>query len=1099
MAVGIILMSVSPWVSLVARAADTTGMSDVQTDMTVMNASNHTVTFTTPSGVAEGDNFVITFDSDFGSASITEDDIDVADDGVDLTTAADCTGAEEASVSMAGDAVTVTICAGDGGAIAGGSEVIVEIGTNATSSGIGVNRISNPVTEGTYLITISGTFGDEGVIGVFIVPDGGVGVSGQVGETGGDDGDGGDGDGDNEAPNLFNIECSPSETTLTIQWSTDELSDSEVDYGETASYEIGSESDAATVFSHEIELSGLTPGVTYHFRVASSDTSGNRAVSGDNTCTTLDLTAPLIIDVDVIDITESSATIIWETNEDATCTLEYGLDNTYGTSVSEDSADTSHTEPLSDLSSDTEYHFNITCEDASGNVAETGDLSFTTLADTPPANVTGLACFEGDSELSFSWNMPTEEDIEGVLLNCDTNTTPTAPDEGTNEFSGGPTSENATVNGLTNGTTYFCTVFVYDQGANFSSGSAVSCTPTAAELPPEEIPPEEIPPEEIPPEEIPPEEDEEIPPGEELPPGEGLPETDPGTGLPTEELHVLVARDTIELTPQNGAYEVIPDRIFSVRFSLSSLIGKELESATAELDGSLYLLGLEYEGEVTETGVEGGVVDASGVQAYLVAPDRTGDYPTEITLVFTDGTVQHISLTIRVVDLGYVYTVLEDGSVRRMGSAIVTLLVSEFGAWEVIDLFSYGGQGNPDTTASDGTFAWYVPNDVYRVDAAKAGYEDASSGTFTVDNNIATQTLRLELLPLPLEEIPGVEAPFLEKIGMYLDTLESMLDQLRAIPELQVAFDVALPALVVIALSTLAILAMAFNLLPLLQYLVTSPILFLWRRKRKGWGIVYNAATKIPIDLAIVRLYKMPENRLMMTRVSDKQGRYFFLTQPGEYRIAAVKPGFTFPSQILSGVRDDGTFLDVYHGEPIRVTEKDATIAANIPMDPSATGKQQQPQWLVLQRIMRRLQSTIAILGILLAIFIFVFQPTILTFIGLIFQVILFALVSRLAKPRKPKNWGIVYDEATRRPIANAVVRIFEPKYNKLLETVVTDGSGRYNFLVGPNTYYTTYEKTGFQKLEVRPIDMTDSPEHRDIAIDVSLAPAAKPPESSKG
>jgi hypothetical protein len=42
-----------------------------------------------------------------------------------------------------------------------------------------------------------------------------------------------------------------------------------------------------------------------------------------------------------------------------------------------------------------------------------------------------------------------------------------------------------------------------------------------------------------------------------------------------------------------------------------------------------------------------------------------------------------------------------------------------------------------------------------------------------------------------------------------------------------------------------------------------------------------------------------------------------------------------------------------------------------------------------------------------------------------------------------------------------AAVRLFETTYGKLVETVLTDASGRFAFLVGPNKYYVVAEADG--------------------------------------
>ena len=166
-------------------------------------AANQTLIFTTPSGISEGETVSITFNSFFDLGSITEDDIDFEDDDTDLTTAVDCSGVEEAMVDIAGSTVMLTICAGDGGAIAAASVITVEIGAHASASGVGAGAIINPVVTGTYYVSIDGTFGDTGSIAVPIGQDDTVIVSGTV------PGDSGGGDleppGDESAPIISNI------------------------------------------------------------------------------------------------------------------------------------------------------------------------------------------------------------------------------------------------------------------------------------------------------------------------------------------------------------------------------------------------------------------------------------------------------------------------------------------------------------------------------------------------------------------------------------------------------------------------------------------------------------------------------------------------------------------------------------------------------------------------------------------------------------------------------------------------------------------------------------------------------------------------------
>jgi hypothetical protein len=77
----------------------------------------------------------------------------------------------------------------------------------------------------------------------------------------------------------------PTSTTATITWSTDEGATSRVDYGTTTGY--GSDVTAsAYVTGHSLEITGLSAETVYHFKVTSADIAANSTESADQTFTT---------------------------------------------------------------------------------------------------------------------------------------------------------------------------------------------------------------------------------------------------------------------------------------------------------------------------------------------------------------------------------------------------------------------------------------------------------------------------------------------------------------------------------------------------------------------------------------------------------------------------------------------------------------------------------------------------------------------------------------------------------------------------------------------------------------------------------------------
>jgi hypothetical protein len=82
---------------------------------------------------------------------------------------------------------------------------------------------------------------------------------------------------------------SVTNTTATITWTTDQASDSQVDYGTTASYGTSTPLNATLVTSHSVQLSGLQAGILYHYRVDSRNASGELSSSSDFTFTTTNI------------------------------------------------------------------------------------------------------------------------------------------------------------------------------------------------------------------------------------------------------------------------------------------------------------------------------------------------------------------------------------------------------------------------------------------------------------------------------------------------------------------------------------------------------------------------------------------------------------------------------------------------------------------------------------------------------------------------------------------------------------------------------------------------------------------------------------------
>lgn len=95
-----------------------------------------------------------------------------------------------------------------------------------------------------------------------------------------------------------------TDTSATITWTTDQATDSRVDYGTATTYGSSTPRDATLVTSHRVTLSGLVADTSYHVRAVSANTAGQTATSADLVVRTAAAPpsggrTPLLIDTDL--------------------------------------------------------------------------------------------------------------------------------------------------------------------------------------------------------------------------------------------------------------------------------------------------------------------------------------------------------------------------------------------------------------------------------------------------------------------------------------------------------------------------------------------------------------------------------------------------------------------------------------------------------------------------------------------------------------------------------------------------------------------------------------------------------------------------------
>ncbi len=125
------------------------------------------------------------------------------------------------------------------------------------------------------------------------------------------------------------------------------------------------------MFTHEEPITSLGQGaislVAHHADV----TFGNMTVEP--------LSPPALSSISV-DVSDTSATVTWLTDEPAGSRIEWGLTSSHDSELSDTTRLTSHEFTITGLERGTTYHYSLTSVDADGEIGHSGNLTFTTTS-----------------------------------------------------------------------------------------------------------------------------------------------------------------------------------------------------------------------------------------------------------------------------------------------------------------------------------------------------------------------------------------------------------------------------------------------------------------------------------------------------------------------------------------------------------------------------------------------------------------------------------------------------------------------------------------------------------------------------------------------
>lgn len=430
-----------------------------------------------------------------------------------------------------------------------------------------------------------------------------------------------------------------------------------------------------------------------------------------------------ISDVQILEITDSSALIVWKTDQPATSQVIYGktIELEIGT-ISDPSFVREHQIRLQGLEPNTWYRFQIKGRSQLGAEAWTGIYDFKTKKDTtPPANVSDFLALPGLKEIQLSWKNPPDKDFQAVRIRRSIKFYPLSPADGEMVYDG--PEESYLDRGLTPGIRYYYTAFAYDSSGNFASGAIASAIPYEVLPPVPPPPPPPIPPEIIPPVEI------EV--------------------LKVVDFRFQIAQKTITVFPDPlNIFHFLPGTILEISIETEKL-PQVLKTIIVIVGDKSYLLRIDESEKF--------------YRASLVLPLQTGLQPIYILVLnFKEGTLDKIEGNILIELFGTIKQInnltfkhlnktalaATEDLLEPVYLAKVTLYQYDEVSrdWQEFQALKYS-QRNPIYSNPEGQYGFLVPRGKYFVQVEKENYQTQRTKEIKVEKNFINQNIILARLP----------------------------------------------------------------------------------------------------------------------------------------------------------------------------------------------------------------------------------------------------------------------------------------------------------------------------------------------------------------
>jgi len=223
------------------------------------------------------------------------------------------------------------------------------------------------------------------------------------------------------------------------------------------------------------------------------------------------------------------------------------------------------------------------------------------------------------------------------------------------------------------------------------------------------------------------------------------------------------------------------------------------------------------------------------------------------------------------------------------------------------------------------------------------------------------------------------------------------------------------------------------------------------RKKHNSFIVVYDAVSKEPISLAIIRFMRVGAG-LVDTQVTNEYGIVDVALPEGEYNILVSARDYKYPSSVIT-VSNDDTYENIYRGGKLFAKEG-VPINISIPLDPiNSDDKSYNLAKFrsVLANMVEVLQYLLLVVGFIFAGIAYMGSSTTVNLIVLALYFVII-LINIYITIKGNRNYGKVKDTYGN-AISGMTLSLVERKYDRVSAVRVTDKNGKYRFVVPPANY----------------------------------------------